>query len=63
MTDDLEKARQRRERSGRGSPTAGALARTPGSSAIDRVLAKVDAAAERRDPAAYYAGKTPRPSG
>jgi hypothetical protein len=29
--------------------------------AIDRVMAKVDAAGERRDPAAYWAGQTPTP--
>jgi transcriptional regulator with XRE-family HTH domain len=28
---------------------------------INRTLAKVDSAAERHDPAAYYAGKTPTP--
>lgn len=45
--DDLERARQRRERRRTARP-AGAFA-------------KVDAAAERRDPAAYWAGKTPTP--
>jgi hypothetical protein len=61
MADDLERARQRR-RQRRATPPAGAF----GPSArkqetINRVLSQVDAAAERRDPAAYYAGKVPAP--
>lgn len=61
MADDLERARQRRERRRRPRP-AGAF----GPSArkqrqIDRVLVKVDAVAERHDPSAYYAGKSPVP--
>jgi hypothetical protein len=61
VTDDLERARQRRERR-RATAPAGAF----GPSArkqetIDRVLARVDSAAERHDPAAYWAGKVPTP--
>lgn len=61
MPDDLDKARRRRQKH-RAVQPAGAF----GPSArkrivIDRTLTKVDAAAERRDPAAYYAGKTPTP--
>jgi len=59
MTDDLKNARQRRERR-RVTPPAGAVVGAK-KARIDRVMTKVDAAAERRDPAAYYAGKAPTP--
>jgi hypothetical protein len=59
--DELERARQRRQQ--RDNPgRAGAFG--PGGrkqARIDRVMARVDAATERHDPAAYYAGKTPTP--
>lgn len=59
MTDDLAEARRRRSRRLGPPPPS----RLPGANqaAANQVLAKVDAAAERRDPAAYYAGKTPTP--
>ena len=58
MTDDLERARQRRKT----IPPAGAFGPSGRKQArIERVMTKVDAAAERHDPAAYYAGKTPTP--
>ncbi len=60
MTDDLAKARQRGKR--KASPPAGTFGLTgAGQVRADRVLSKVDAAAEDRDPGAYYAGKTPTP--
>jgi hypothetical protein len=60
MTDDLEEARQRRRR--RVTPPAGTFGLT-GTKLwrANRVLARVDAAEERRDPATYYAGLTPTP--
>lgn len=61
MTDDLEEARRRRARR-RATQPAGAFGLPARKkAAINQTLAKVDAAAERRDPAAYYAGKTPTP--
>ena len=59
--DDLERARQRRElrRTTRPAGEFGPSGRK--QDVIDRVLVRVDAAAERHDPAAYYAGKTPVP--
>lgn len=61
MTDDLERARELRRRRKATQP-AGAFGVVGAKKArIDRALAKVDAAAERRDPTAYYAGKTPTP--
>jgi len=61
VTDDLEKARQRRQQRRAVQPvgTFGPSGRK--QVAINRVLARVDSAAERHDPAAYYAGKTPTP--
>ena len=60
MTDELERARQRRQR--RISAPAGAFGPSGRKQvAISRVMAKVDAAEERRDPAAYYAGLKPTP--
>ena len=61
MSDDLEAARRRRERR-RTTQPAGAFGPSARKQAtINRVLARVDAAAERHDPAAWYAGKTPTP--
>jgi transcriptional regulator with XRE-family HTH domain len=63
MADDLERARQLRQRR-RATQPAGNFGLAAGSrkkATIDRVLAKVEAAAERHDPAAYYAGKAPTP--
>jgi hypothetical protein len=61
MTDDLEKMRQQRRQQKAVRPRgAGGLT---GSKQVraNHVLAKVDAAAERRDPAAFYANLTPTP--
>jgi len=61
MTDDLETARQRRSRRKATQPV-GAFG--PGGrkqATINRVLDRVDSAAERNHPDAYYAGKTPTP--
>jgi hypothetical protein len=61
VTDELARARQRRDRRKVTQP-AGAFGPTGSKRvAIERALAKVDAAAERRDPAAYHAGKVPVP--
>lgn len=61
MTDDLEAARQRRQRR-RTTQPAGNFGVTGAKAArIDRVLAKVGAAAERNHPADFYAGKAPTP--
>ena len=61
MSDDLERRRQLRQRR-RTTQPVGAFGPNQGKQArINRVLAKVDAAAEQRDPSAYYAGKTPTP--
>lgn len=59
MTDDLEEARRRRSQRAARVGAFGPSRRK--QAAIDRTLAKVDAAAEQRDPAAFYAGKTPTP--
>jgi hypothetical protein len=61
MGDDLERARQRRAQR-KASPPAGTFGLT-GARLVraNRVLSQVDAAAERRDPAAYYAGMMPTP--
>lgn len=59
--DDLERRRQRRERRRTAQP-AGAFGPSGRKRAvINRVMVKVEAAEERRDPAAYYARKTPTP--
>lgn len=59
--DDLARARERKQRR-RATKPAGAFGPSARKQAtIDRVLGRVDAAAERSDPAAYYAGKTPTP--
>lgn len=61
MSDDLERARQRRERR-RTTRPAGAFGPSARKQAvIDRVMTRADSAAERRDPAAYWAGKKPAP--
>lgn len=61
MPDDLERVRQRRLRRAPTQPvgTFGPSARK--KQTIDRVMAKVETAAERRDPSAYWAGRTPTP--
>jgi hypothetical protein len=61
MADDLSEARRRRQQK-RATPPRGTSGLTGGKLArANQVLAKVDAAEERRDPAAYYAGKAPTP--
>lgn len=57
--NDLERARQRRQSRGAKVGAFGPGGRK--QARIDRVMAKVNAAAERRDPAAYYAGQAPTP--
>lgn len=59
MADDLETARQRRQQRGAKVGAFGPGGRK--QARIDRVMAKVDDAALRRDPDAYFAGKTPTP--
>ena len=59
MTDDLERARERRRRACQRVGAFGPSGRK--QVVINRVMARVDAAAERHDPAAYYAGKAPTP--
>jgi hypothetical protein len=61
MTDDLEQARQRRERHRTTQPVGAFGPSGRKQVVINRVLARVDSAAERHDPRAYYAGKTPTP--
>lgn len=59
--DELERLRQRKQQR-RATQPVGAFG--PGGRkrvAINQVMAKVDAAEEARDPAAYYAGKVPTP--
>ena len=57
--NDLDRARQRRQR--RAAKVGAFGPSTRKRQAIDRVMAKVDDAALRRDPAAYFAGQTPTP--
>jgi hypothetical protein len=59
--DDLDAARKRRQKRRVVQPAGAFGPSTRKQIVIDRTLAKVDAAAERRNPAAYYAGKTPTP--
>ena len=59
MADDLERTRQRRQRRAAKAGAFGPSTRK--RQAIDRVMAQVDDAALRRDPAAYFAGQTPTP--
>jgi hypothetical protein len=61
MADDLERARQRRERRSSTQPVGAFGPSTRKRQAIDRVMARVDAAEERHDPSAYHAGKIPTP--
>jgi transcriptional regulator with XRE-family HTH domain len=61
MTDDLERARQRRQQR-RATQPVGAFGPSGRKQVvINQVMARVDLAEERHDPAAYYAGKTPTP--
>lgn len=61
MVDDLERARQRRQRRASTKP-AGAFGPSSRKKAvIDKVMRRVDAAAEQGDPAGYFAGKVPTP--
>ncbi len=60
MTDDLERMRARRRQQVAPYRPAGNFGPSGRKQVtINRVMAKVDAAEERRDPTAYYAGKTP----
>lgn len=59
MADDLDRARQRKQRRGAKAGAFGPSTRK--RQAIDRVMTKVDDAALRRDPVAYFAGQTPTP--
>lgn len=61
MADDLDEARQRRQRRRTGRPAGAFGPSSRRKAVIDQVMAKVDAASLRRDPAAYYAGKKPTP--
>ena len=61
MTDDLERARQRREQRRATQPVGAFGPSARKQEQIDRALAKVDSAAERGDPAGWYARKTPTP--
>jgi transcriptional regulator with XRE-family HTH domain len=61
MTDDLERARQRRQQR-RATQPVGAFGPSGRKQVvINQVMARVDQAEERHDPAAYYAGKAPTP--
>ena len=61
MTDDLEKARQKRKRRQATKPAGAFGLGGAKKRRADEVMAKVDAAAERRDQADYYAGRAPTP--
>ena len=61
VSDDLDKARQRRQRHRSARPVGAFGPSQRKQQVINRVLDKVDAAAERADPAAFYAGKAPTP--
>ncbi len=61
MSDDLDMARQRRQRRASTQPVGAFGPSLRRQVTINRVMAKVDHAEERHDPAAYYAGKTPTP--
>ena len=61
MADDLDRARQRRQRRGAKVGNFGFARGGRKQAVVDRVMAKVDAAAARRDPAAAYAGQVPTP--
>jgi len=61
VTDDLELARQRRDRH-RSTRPVGAFGPSRRKQAvIGRVMDRVDQAAERNHPADYYAGQVPTP--
>jgi hypothetical protein len=61
MTDDLDEARRRRQQRRSVQPAGAFGPSTRKQAVINRTLARVESAAERHDPAAYYAGKTPTP--
>ena len=61
MADDLERARQRRRQRHAVQPAGAFGPSGRKQDVIDRVMLRVDSAAERRDPAAYYAGQVPTP--
>jgi hypothetical protein len=61
VTDDLELARQRRDRHRSTRPVGAFGPSGRKQAAISRVTDKVDQAAERNHPADYYAGKVPTP--
>jgi hypothetical protein len=61
MADDLDSARQRRQRRRAVQPVGAFGPSGRKRQVIDRVMARVDAAAERHDPSAYYAGQAPTP--
>lgn len=61
MADELDEARRRRRQRRAVQPVGAFGPSTRKQITINRVLTRVDAADERRDPAAYYAGKTPTP--
>lgn len=61
MLDDLEQARRRRELRRSVQPAGAFGPSTSRQMAINRVTARVDAAADRREAAAGYPGKTPTP--
>jgi hypothetical protein len=62
VADDLERARQRRERRQATRPVGAFGPSRAKQARISRVLARVDAAAEHNHPVDYYAGKTPTPA-
>jgi hypothetical protein len=61
VTDDIETARERRRQRKAVRPVGAFGPSARKQATINRVLTQVDAAADRHDPAAYYAGKTPTP--
>jgi hypothetical protein len=61
MATDLDEARRRRELRRETRPVGAFGPSTRRQITINRVMARVDSAEERRDPAAYWAGKTPTP--
>jgi hypothetical protein len=61
MSDDLERARQRRQQRRAVQPVGAFGPSGRKQATINRVMLQVDAAAQRHDPAAYFAGKTPTP--
>ena len=61
MADELQRARERRQRRQATRPAGTFEPSARRQIAISRLISRVDQAEERRDPAAYYAGKTPAP--